>query len=200
MVDGDRVDFQWVVADPTYPPIGLGTTNNMLFEYVGAKGAQKVHVEARGGSAGNETGFWEVWNTGVLPIKQVCIDFTTIATNTVWTPASAMNSGGTLLAGTSIRFMTDVICDLTPKTSPRYTLTTNQKKLCFNFVSPPAPANGFQGPTNHFIFDSATNRNYTASGSGYIGATITVTFSSNRSVTGKLIADPNDANAAQIDL
>ncbi|MHC4853697.1 MAG: LamG-like jellyroll fold domain-containing protein, partial [Planctomycetota bacterium] len=202
LVDGDRVDFQWVVGDGTYPPVGLGTTNRMLFEYVAAKGPEKVHVEARGVNVINDTGFWEVWNMGLLPIKQVCIDLSTITTATTWNPTGGLNTGGTLAAGTSFRHQTDVICDLTPKAQtppvPRYTLTANNTNLCFTFACPPAPANGFQGPTNHFIFDADTIP--AGAGSAYIGATVTVTFCSNRKVQGKLIADPKDPNAAVVDL
>ena len=187
-----------MVGDPSYPPIGLGTTNNMTFQYVGSQGLESVHIEARGGGTINETGFFEVWNTGTLPIKQVCIDLTPVMPSTAWNPTGALNSGGTLAAGTTFRHLTDVICDLTPATNPRYTLTGSDKKLCFDFVCPPAPADGFQGPTNHFIFDCDTVP--TGNGSIYIGATVTVTFCTNTVLTGMLIADPNDPNAAQVDL
>jgi len=200
LANGDRVDFQWIVIDPTYPPAGFGTTNNMTCEFVAAKAATAAHVEARGGSAGNDIGFWEVWNTGVLGIKQVCIDFSTMTSAVTWTPAGTMNTGGTLAGGDSFRNLTDVICDLTPKNNPRYTLSSNNQKLCFNFACQNPPANGFQGPTNHFIFDCATSQNYALTGAGYIGATVTVTFCNNQTKTGKLIADPKDAQAAQVDL
>ncbi|MEE9127336.1 MAG: hypothetical protein V3U11_09360, partial [Planctomycetota bacterium] len=134
------------------------------------------------------------------------IDFTSITTSTTWNPGGGLNTGGTLLAGTTFRHLTDVICDLTPKAqtppTPRYKLTASNKKLCFDFVCPPKtnPRAGFQGPTNHFIFDSDTTGANNGPGSAYIGATVTVTFCSNRVVTGKLIADPKDPTAAQIDL
>ena len=106
--------------------------------------------------------------------------------------------GGTLALGTSIRHMTDVICDLTPKTNPRYTLTAGSKKLCFNFTVPPAPADGFQGPTNHFIFDCDTNRG--GNGAIYAGAMVTVTYCTNIQASGSLQIDPNDPLGAQVDL
>ena len=145
-----------------------------------------------------DTGFFEIWNTGSLPIKQVTIDFTSITTNTTWDAAGALNSGGTLAAGTSFRHGTDTICDLTPTTNPRYTLDATNKILTFKFNVPPAPANGFQGPTNHFIFDCRTNRG--GSGAIYIGAKVTVTWSTNTSKSGNLAADTNDPQGAQVDL
>ncbi len=198
LVDGDRVDIQYVMGDGTYPPIGLGAANNTLFEYVKTKGAFAAHVEARGVSALQDTGFFEVWNTGSLPIKEVTIDFTPIVTSTTWMPTGALNSGGTLATGDSFRHGTDAICDLTPATNPRYTIDATSKILTFKFVLPPAPANGFQGPTNHFVFDCRTNQG--GSGATYAGAKVTVTWSTSTSKSGILVVDPSDPQGAQIDL
>jgi len=197
LVDGDRIDIQWVTLDATYPT-GVASTNRTTFEYVTPKVGYGAHVEARGSNVIQETGFWEIWNTGTVPIKEVCIDFTTNTTANTWVPTGSLNSGGTLAAGTSFRHLTDSVCDLTPTTNPRYTIDTLGLKLCFQFVCPPAPADGFQGPSNHFIFDCDTSVDQ--AGSGYVGATVTVTFCDNKVLSGKLAIDPKDPNGAQIDL
>ncbi len=194
--NGDRIDIQWISIDPTYPPMGAATTNRMCFEYVAPKAGPHAHVEARGINVIQETGFWEVWNTGTVPIKKVCIDLATAQNSTSWLPTGSLNSGGTLAAGTSFRFFTDKVCDLVPKNNPRYTLTG--KALCFTFQCPPAPGGGFQGPTNHFLFDCSTTP--TRPGNGYVGATVTVTFCNNKVLSGKLALDPKDPKACQVDL
>lgn len=194
-VDGDRVDLQWVTIDPTYPG-GIATTNRATFEFVKALPGPHAHVEARGSDVIQETGFWEIWNTGTVPIKEICIDFTPLTTATTWSPTGALNSGGTLAAGDSIRFQTDVICDLTPAANPRYTLDATSKKLCFKFTCPPAPADGFQGPTNHFIFDCATVPQQ--AGNLFAGAIVTVTWCDSTVKILPLVADtPNQR--AQVD-
>ncbi len=195
MSDGDRIDLQWIAIDPSYPPMGAATTNRLCFEYVTPKPGPHAHVEARGMNVIQETGFWEVWNTGTIPIKKVCIDLATATNSTSWLPTGSLNSGGTLAAGTSFRFLTDKVCDLLPKTNPRYTLTG--KALCFTFQCPPAPGGGFQGPTNHFVFDCSTNP--ARAGNGYVGATVTVTFCNNKVLSGKLVPDPKDPKACQVD-
>lgn len=193
---GDRIDIQFISGDPSYPT-GFGVTNHTSFQYVKSIGVNNVHVEARGGSALQDTGFFEVWNTGSIPIKSVTIDFTPIATSTTWTVAGALNSGGTLAAGTSFRHKTAAICDLTPAANPRFTIDTTMKILKFTFNC--TAAGGFEGPENHFIFDCRTSQG--GNGSLYIGAKVTVEFCvPSLTKTGNLVADPNDPNAAQVDL
>lgn len=199
LVDGDRLDVQFVVGDPTYAPNGLGATNHMTFEYVGPKGAHSCHVEARGLNTIQETGFFEVWNTGVIKIKSVSIDLSTMAnTGVTWDVGGGLNSGGTLLAGTSYRYQTDTICDLTPTSGTRYILSNGDAKLTFNFDTTTMPNGGFEGPTDHFLFDCDT-KPATGNGSYYVGATVEVTWSDGTTKKGVLTGTAGSP-LAEVDL
>lgn len=196
-IDGDRIDIEWVTQDPGYPPIGIASTNRTTFMYVNpTRQGPAVHVEARGVDVIQVTGFFEVHNTGTVPITKFELDLGPVAKT--WDPMGALNSGGTLATGDSYRYNTDAICDLTPASPPTSRYTVTGTTLAFNFTAPPAPADGFQGPTNHFVFDCDTS--VTGSGATFIGAIAKVTFADNTVLSGPLIADPNDPQAAIIDL
>lgn len=191
-VTGDRIDIQWVAPDGSYAS-GIGSSNRVAFEYVAAIGGEHAHIEARGISSLQVTGFWEIHNTGDVPIQQVCIDLTNASTTNGWNPTGALNSGGTLATLDTFRRNTDIICDLI--NPPGFTVTGNV--LCFDFDCA-GPNGGFEGPTDHFIFDSDLT---TAVGGGaMIGADITVTYCNGIVQTGILVGDPNDPLAAILDL
>lgn len=197
LVDGDRIDLQWIALDSTYPPAGLGSTNNMTFEYITPVKKYGVVWDVRGINTIQDTGFWEIWNTGTVPIKEAVLDLTAVSPSITWDPAGALNSGGTLAAGTSFRHMTDTICSLTPKTGTRYTIDATNKILTFKFAPPSAMDTGFEGPINHFIFDCDTMP--TGTGRRYLGATIKVTFTDNKVLgPAALVADTSDPNGAQV--
>lgn len=199
---GDRIDIQWFAPDPTFFQAGsMGTSNRCVFEYVDATAGPHAHIEARGVSSLQVTGFWEIHNTGDVPIMQVSLDASTAATPSMWNPTGALNSGGTLATLTTFRRGTDLVCDLV--NPPGYTLDgvpTNMgtgNVLTFDFMCPPAAGGGFEGPTDHFIFDC----DFVASigGAAAIGTTVTITYCDMTVQTGQLVADPADPAAAVLD-
>ncbi len=198
LADGDTIEIQWVSTDSSYSPLPIAVSNRCTFEFVTpTRQGPAVHVEARGVNTIQDTGFFEVWNTGTVPITQVEIDLVG-TTAAGWNPTGRLNSGGTLATGDSFRFQTDAICDLVPGTNPRYVLRNGTDTLRFTFAAPPASAGGFQGPTNHFLFDCDTA--VTGTGAAFVGALVRVTFADNTVRTGTLAADPNDPLGAQVDL
>jgi len=201
---GDRVDIQWLSPDSTFFQAGgLGTSNRTVLEYVAPIPGEHVHVEARGVSSLQVTGFWEVHNTGDTPIQQLCIDLSTAMPANQWNPGGALNSGGTLGALSTFRRNTDSICDLSLMPGPTLdgvavngsTLMGNV--LCFDFACPPTPNGGFEGPTDHFIFDSDLSA--AGPGNNLIGATVTITYCNGVVQTGTMVADPADPQAAVLD-
>jgi hypothetical protein len=198
---GDRIDLQFVALDANYPS-GIGTANRATFVYQNCPPQPHARVEARGAGAIQVLGFWEVHNTGGVSITRVVIDATTATGGaTGFVPAGALNSGGTLQAGTSYRFGSNTFCGLTGGTPPGMftglnlftcVTATAYRGLQFDF-------NNFNPCTDVFVFDCdscATNLN----GNAFVGATVTVTFSDSTILSGPMILDPNDPRAAIIDL
>jgi len=198
---GDRIDLQFVALDANYP-LGIGTANRATFVYQACPPEPHARVEARGAGAIQVLSFWEVHNTGGVSIARVVIDATTATGGAMgFVPSGALNSGGTLQAGTSYRFNSNTFCGLTGGTPPgNFTplnlftcgTQTAYRGLQFDF-------NNFNPCTDVFIFDCdscATNLN----GNAYIGSTVTVTFSDSTVLSGPMVADMSDPLAAIINL
>ena len=205
---GDRIDLQWLAPDSTFFQAGgIGTSNRTVYEYVSATAGEHAHVEARGLNSLQVATFWEIHNTGNVPIQQVCINLG--PTTNTWSPTGALNSGGTLATMDSFRRNTDVICDLDTVAGPTLevggvfqhvnTVVAGNAGalLCLDFLFGTAPAGGFEGPTDHFIFDCGLTT--AVPGSGMIGADVTITYVNGVVQTGTLVADPADPNAAVLD-
>ena len=204
---GDRIDIQYFSPDATFAAAGgIGTANRCVLEYVTPITGEHAHIEARGVSSLQVSTFWEIHNTGDVPIQQVCIDLSTAATTAAWEPAGAINSGGTLATLDTFRKSTDLICDLDTTNGPTVdnnnvtVFATGQTgvNLCLDFACPPSAAGGFEGPTDHFMFDCDINP--AVNGAGLIGATVTVTYCNGVVQTGTMVSDPADPMAAILDL
>ncbi|NRA96771.1 MAG: LamG domain-containing protein [Planctomycetes bacterium] len=202
---GDRIDLQWLAPDSTFFQAGgLATSNRTVYEYVAATPGEHAHVEARGLSPMQVATFFEIHNTGNIPIQQICIDLS--ATGILWSPTAAMNSGGTLTTMDTFRRDTHLICDLDTTLGPTLNgLHVNTlvppatgANLCFDFLSVTGPGGGFEGPTDHFIFDCQLAPT-TGSGATLAGAAVTITYFTGVVQTGTMIADPADPNAAVLD-
>ena len=139
--------------------------------------------------------FYEIWNTGTLDITQVIIDTTTATGGaTAFAPSAALNTGGTLAAGSSYRENTNVLTGLIGFTGvgPLATTPPTYRGLQFDFSN-------FSATIDELKFDCDTVLSNLA-GSSLVGSTVTVTFSDTTFLTGTMIIDPSDANAAIIDL
>jgi hypothetical protein len=208
--DGDVIDMQFLAPDPAYPA-SLGISNRGSFVFsnpsVVNPGAH-LHIEARGNGAIQVSTFWEIWNTGVDDILSVTIDASTCVANggtaTGFFPAGALNTGGTLAAGTSYRLNSNAYCGLDTSVNPMgyapvgtalATPVGAYPGISFNFSS-------FQAGVDVFLFDCDSAATQNTTGNAYIGATVTVTFASNPTtpVTGLLMADPAAGNAAILDI
>lgn len=190
------------LVDPTYV-FGVAVASRRAWIYQPNEGGAggHFHAEARGVGTIQNTGFFEIWNTGDTNIMQVDFDLTGTAA-AGWAPAGLLNSGGTLATEDTYRFNTAVYCDLTPPPGGGTSFLVGgaaNEMLTFMFDCTGVAGNGgFEGPQNHFIFDCATTGN--GAGNTYIGATVTVTFCDNTMLSGQLIADPADPEGAILDL
>ena len=223
---GDFVRIQFLAPDPAYPG-GVGASNEVGFAYSDCQGntaspsvGPHARVEARGVGSIQVSGFFEVHNTGNDPIVQVIIDLSTAtgagaAPMTAFNPGGALNSGGTLMAGTSYRRNTEVLTGLdfanAGNTLGGYTefmgtgpngggVAGMPSGLQFDFISG-GPA--FDACIDKFLFDCDTQDAAAAgnkNGEDAIGATVMVTFANGTVLMGTMVADPNDPNAAIIDL
>jgi hypothetical protein len=188
---GDVVSIQFVAIDAGYPGF-VGVSNEGHFKYVDALPGNHAHVEARGVGAIQTTGFWEFTNTGSVDIMQVVVDAATATGGaTGFLPTGALNSGGTLAAGTSYRFGSEVITGLTGPLPGLFTAPT-PASLQFDFLS-------FNATIDDLIWDCESVPANIA-GNTYIGATVTVTFVNATVLVGTLVADPLDPTAAVVDL
>jgi hypothetical protein len=191
ILGGALVAFQFVGIDPAYP-LGVGASNVLKAKYVDAIPGAHAHVECRGVGAIQQTGSWEFHNTGTVDITQVKVDAVTATGGaTGFTPGGALNSGGTLLAGTSYRFGTAAITGLTGPAPGLFT-PIGTTGLQFDFTN-------FSATIDELVWDCESIP-ANAPGNVYIGSTVTVTFADTTVLTGTLIADPLDGTAAVIDL
>lgn len=199
--DGDRIDIQDISFDPTWPG-GIASSNRCTFIYTSTLPGAHFHAEARGVGIIQNTGFFEIWNTGSVNITQVVLDITTCTAlvPAEWFPAAALNSGGTLSGGDSYRFGTELHCGLVGGT--------------FTALNPGA-ATGLPGAiqfdftdftsVNNFIFDAGVSVGTVAasqngSGATLVGMTVTVTFQGGAVLSGVLAADPGDPTGVILDL
>jgi hypothetical protein len=215
---GDLIRIQFVAPDVGYPG-GVGGSNQVAFTYSECFGnptapsvAPHARVEVRGAGSIQVAGFWEVHNTGNTPITRVLIDLSTSTGGMIaWMPISLLNSGGTMATGTSYRRGSEINCGLdftvAGNVAGGYTEVLTGSSVAgipgalqFDFLS-------FDSCIDSFIFDcgdamlgsvSPTAANLT--GNAAIGATVTVTFQGGATLSGTLAADPNDPQAAIIDL
>ena len=191
ILGGALVAFQFVAIDPAYP-LGIGVSNVLKAKYVDPIPGAHAHVEARGVGAIQNTGFWKFSNTGSVDITQVIVNANTATGGaTGFTPGGALNSGGTLLAGTSYRFGTATITGLAGPPPGLFT-PIGTSGLQFDFTN-------FTATIDDLVWDCESIPANIA-GNFYIGSTVTVTFADTSVLTGTLVADPGDGTAAVIDL
>ncbi|MSR74144.1 MAG: hypothetical protein EXS14_01565 [Planctomycetes bacterium] len=204
LVNGDRIALQFVAPDPTSQGF-IGSSNVCTMRWADALPGDHAHVEARGSAAIQVFGFHEMRNTGSTAITSVTINCLPLGAGVVgFSPAGALNSGGSLFAGSSYRNGTEVFTGLAGTAPGLFTGTnpfattvgglaaTAYSTLSFTFTS-------FDATIDELVWDCDLVPNNSV-GSVLIGATVSVTFASGVTLTGTLVADPLDPFAAQIDL
>jgi hypothetical protein len=215
---GDLIRIQFVAPDTGYPG-GAAGSNQVAYVYSNCQGAPAnpsvgphAHVEARGAGTIQVQGLWEIHNTGNTPITRVLIDLSTATGGMIaWNPTSALNSGGQMSLGTSYRAGSAVNAGLDFTVAGNvvggYTEVLTGTSVAglpgalqFDFTS-------FNACIDSFVFDcgdaavgtvAGTAANLT--GAAAVGGTVTVTFRGGATLMGTLVADPNDAQAAILDL
>lgn len=194
--DGDRIDIQMLAIDGGWPS-ALATSNRVSFVYVTPQAGPHCHVEARGVSQIQNTGFWEIWNTGTEAITQVVWDLSTVTGvgGTSFEVTGALNSGGTLATNDSYRFGTDQHVGLVMNGGVGYT-GLNPGTAAGTFGALQFDFTSFSPTVNHFVFDCDTPA--LGAGVDYVGATVTVTFASGATLMGTLTADPADPTEGAI--
>ncbi|MAG58459.1 MAG: hypothetical protein CMJ83_19400 [Planctomycetes bacterium] len=203
---GDELVLQFVAPDGAYPS-QTGTSNLMRLPWVDPIPGPHARIAVRGNASIQILGFFRVLNTGDEAITQVIFDASPLGANTGFAPSCGLNTGGSLALGTSYRFGTDVTSGLILGTNNGWTGLGMFAYNCLGAL--PGSGNGYSGlqfdfsgftaTVDEFVFDSGTvapnvNANY------FIGMNISVTFSSGVTLSGALVADPNDPDAAIIDL
>lgn len=203
LATGDRIAFQFLAPDPSSPGF-FGGSNVCTLRWADALPGPHAHIESRGSGAIQVFGFHEIRNTGSEAITSVTINCMPLGAGIGLVPSGALNSGGSLAAGTSYRNGTALTTGLTGPTPGLFTGTnpfpvtvgglpaTAYGTLNFTF-------NSFEATIDALDWDCEI---IPANGTGaaLIGASVTVVFASGATLTGTLIADPTDPFAAQVDL
>lgn len=195
-VPGDRIDVQDITIDPTWQPSGVGVSNRCTFICADTTPGPHFHAEARGVGVIQNTGFFELWNTGTVNITQVLFDLSTSTggAGTDWAPAALLNSGGMLSTNDSYRYNSQLHCGLVGGTFTAANVnptTGAPQALQFDFTD-------FTN-VNHFVFDCAIAAGNVGGGS-FAGTTVTVTYANGATLSGQLAADPADPNGVILDL